>query len=238
MKTLLFMAGTFTTSVLLFIYVKVTLPFFMLLDKADKLLVELLNFDGGEALDSFFYFVSSKTAWIPVGVLFVCWLLSNRRYRRQTLLVVMAIALTVTICDQVSSSLIKPAVERLRPSHCAAIINELHFVNNYHGGRFGFCSSHAANATGVFIFISLLLRKKAVICPLLLWTVLVCYSRIYLGVHYPGDIICGCFVGIVCGTLVYRLYMFTETKLYTRQNCVAESSEEQLSMNLAVEESH
>jgi len=213
MKLLFTLTGTFILSVLSFIYVKVTLPFFELLDKVDKWLLELINFDGGHVLDGFFFFVSTKQAWIPIGILFVSWLLFDRRYRRQTLFIIIAITLTVAICDQVSSSLIKPAVERLRPSHCTDIMGDLHFVNNYRSGRFGFCSSHAANATGVLVFISLILRKKAITYPLFVWTLLVCYSRIYLGVHYPGDVIFGCFVGVVSGTLVYRLYMFTISKI-------------------------
>lgn len=197
----------------MFLYVKVTLPFFMLLDKADKWLMEVLNFNGGSVLDSFFYYISSKMAWIPIGIIFLFALLSSKKYRSNTLFIVIAIALTVTIADQVSSSIIKPTIERLRPSHCDEISSVLHFVNNYRSSRFGFCSSHAANATGVFVFISLLIRKKVVIYPLLAWTLLVCYSRIYLGVHYPGDIICGGLVGVGAGTFVFRLYTILTKKL-------------------------
>lgn len=216
MKTLLSMASAFAASILMFLYVKVTLPFFMFLDRADKWLMEVLNFDGGTVLDGFFYGVSSRLAWIPIGVAFVSYLLYSKRYRRQTLLIIIALALAVTIADQVSSSIIKPAVERLRPSHCAEIESSLHFVNNYRSGRFGFCSSHAANAVGVFMFVSLLLRKKWVTYALLAWTLLVCYSRIYLGVHYPGDIICGGFVGVVSGVLVFRLYKYAVAKIYDK----------------------
>lgn len=207
MKTLIILLGTLAFSILTFLYVKVAMPFFVLLDHADKWLMELLNFDGGPVLDNIFYFISSKTAWIPVGVFFICAMLSSKKYRGQTFFVILAIALTVTICDQVSSSMIKPAVERLRPSHSLEISGMLHYVNNYHGGRFGFCSSHAANATGVFMLISLLFRKRWITYPLLVWTVLVCYSRIYLGVHYPGDIICGALIGVGAGYFVFRLYV-------------------------------
>lgn len=218
MKILLSMASAFAASILMFLYVKVTLPFFMFLDRADKWLMEVLNFDGGTVLDGFFYGVSSRLAWIPIGVAFISYILYSKRYRRQTLLIIIALALTVTIADQVSSSLIKPAIERLRPSHCAEIESSLHFVNNYHGGRFGFCSSHAANAMGVFMFVSLLLRKKWVTYSLLAWSLLVSYSRIYLGVHYPGDIICGGFVGIVSGVITYRLYKYAVAKIYVRRS--------------------
>lgn len=227
MKTLLSLSAAFAASILAFIYAKVTLPFFMFLDGIDKWLMQALNFDGGQVLDGFFYAISSRLVWIPIGVAFVAYLIYSKRYRRQTLLIIIAVALTVTIADQVSSSIIKPSIERLRPSHCAEIENSLHFVNNYRSGRFGFCSSHAANAMGVFMFVSLLLRKRRVIYPLLIFTLLVCYSRIYLGVHYPGDVICGGFVGVVSAVVVYRLYNFTLKKLYSRHNEAA-SPEQQV----------
>lgn len=209
MKTLLVLLGTLASSILMFIYVKITLPFFAMLDGVDKWLMELLNFNGGSFLDSFFYIISSKTAWVPIGVIFIYGLLASKKYRSQTFFIIIAIALTITICDQISSSIIKPAVERLRPSHCEEISNMLHYVNNYRSGRFGFCSSHAANATGVFVFVSMLLHNKKVTYPLLVWTILVCYSRIYLGVHYPGDIICGSLVGVGAGYFVFRLYNYS-----------------------------
>lgn len=208
MKLLLYMLGAFFASLMMFIYVKITLPFFAFLDKVDKWLMELLNFDGGTVLDNFFYIISSKKTWIPIGVFFLYSILRNKKMRGNALLIVICIAFTVTICDQVSSSLIKPAVERLRPSHCDEISGMLHFVNNYRSSRFGFCSSHAANATGVFVFVSLLYRKRKVVLPLLIWTVLVCYSRIYLGVHYPGDVICGSFIGVATGVFVFRFYNY------------------------------
>jgi len=213
MKALLISLGTFICSMLSFLYVKVTLPFFTMLDTADKWLMQALNFDGGAAVDSALYFISSKTAWVPIAVVFICALLASRKYRSRTIFIIIGIALTITICDQVSSSIIKPVIGRLRPSHCEAINDTLHFVNNYHGGRFGFCSSHAANATGVFMFVSLIVRSRKVVIPLLVWTILVCYSRIYLGVHYPGDVICGCFIGVVTGFFIFRLYSFLMRKL-------------------------
>ena len=208
MKILFALTGTFIIGLFSFIYLKITLPLFALLDTADKWLLEILNFDGGQAADSFFYFVSSKMAWVPIGVMFLALLLTDKKYRRKTFFIVIAIALTVTLADQISSSLIKPAIGRLRPSHCDAISGTLHYVNNYRSGRFGFCSSHAANSTGVLVLLSLIMRKRAIIIPLAIWTILVCYSRIYLGVHYPGDIICGCLVGAVSGASVFRGYRY------------------------------
>lgn len=206
MKALLISAGTFVCSMLSFLYLKVTLPFFAALDMADKWLMQALNFDGGAALDAVFSCVSSKAAWAPVAIIIIWCLRRMRKSWRDIMLIIIGIAVTVTLCDQISSSIIKPVIGRLRPSHCDTIMDTLHYVNNHRGGRFGFCSSHAANATGVLVFLSLIIRRRKFVVPFLVWTVLVCYSRIYLGVHYPGDVVCGSFIGIVVGALVFRLY--------------------------------
>lgn len=213
MKALLISVGAFISSILSFLYLKVTLPFFTMLDTADKWLMQALNFDGGTAVDSFFYCISSKAAWIPIAAVFICVMLANRKRRREAVFIIIGIALAITLCDQISSSIIKPVIGRLRPSHCDAISDTLHYVNNYRSGRFGFCSSHAANAMGVFVFLSHIFRNRKFVVPFLVWTVLVCYSRIYLGVHYPGDVICGCFIGAVVGMFVFKLYTFLMKKL-------------------------
>jgi undecaprenyl-diphosphatase len=95
---------------------------------------------------------------------------------------------------------------RLRPSH--ELGNLVHLVNGYTGGRFGFVSSHAANAFGFAMFSSLIFRFKPYTVVVFLWALVNSYSRIYLGVHYPLDIICGALVGISCALLVYLLYCY------------------------------
>ena len=101
----------------------------------------------------------------------------------------------VAVLDQISSSLIKPLVARLRPSHTPLVANMLHYVNDYHGGKFGFVSGHATNTVGIAVFLGLIYHSRLIRWSLFFFALFMCYSRIYLGVHYPGDIICGALMG-------------------------------------------
>lgn len=120
----------------------------------------------------------------------------------------MGLVFTIFVCDMVSASVIKPYFARLRPSHTEGIAGLLHHVNGYRGGMYGFVSSHAANTFGMFVYIALLFKKRCVILPLLFLVCCVCYSRIYLGVHYFGDILFGGLFGTVIGFVSY--YLFTK----------------------------
>lgn len=166
----------------------------------DKSMMLALNFDGGPSTDSFWHAISQNSAWVPVGTTL---LLSLALYKKSLLIpatIVVGLALTVTLADQISSSFIKPYFCRPRPSHNEEICGMLHYVNGYKGGMYGFVSSHAANAFGVFAFLAPTLRHKTTIAALFIWSCMVAYSRIYLGVHYPGDIVCGGILGLAVGT--------------------------------------
>ncbi len=174
------------------------------LDKVDKQAMLALNFDGGSFLDMLFWTVSSKLIWVPIALYFIYELAFSRRSGlRKVILAVCGIALTVLLCDQISSSIIKPLVMRPRPSHCIGISEMLHYVNDYHGGAFGFVSSHSANAFGVAAYASCMLRKRWFSVFIFVFAAMVAYSRVYLGVHYLGDILGGCVLGLAVGYPVY-----------------------------------
>lgn len=153
--------------------------------------------------DAFWFMVSSKLASVLIA-LGLIWVLLHKR-RSYALLVIVMLALTITIADQVSSGIIKQLVERFRPTHDPDIGALVHTVNGYRGGMYGFVSSHAANAFGAITLISLIMRQRLVLFPLLVWALMQCYSRIYLGVHFPGDILGGIVVGLASGWLVWLL---------------------------------
>ncbi|MGN1239605.1 MAG: phosphatase PAP2 family protein, partial [Paludibacteraceae bacterium] len=119
------------------------------------------------------------------------------------LIIFAGFAVAVGLSDFVSSGLIKPWVCRLRPTHEPALAGMVHLVNGYTGGLYGFVSSHAANTMACALLFSLLYRNRYATVGLMLWVALNCYSRMYLGVHYPGDIIGGLLVGAVLATLTY-----------------------------------
>ena len=106
------------------------------------------------------------------------------------------------LSDFICSGVLKPLVCRLRPTHEPAL-DPLHLVYGYTGGRYGFCSSHAANTMAVGMLFSLLYKNNLATASLMAWVAFVSYSRMYLGVHYPSDIICGLAVGVLWAALVY-----------------------------------
>lgn len=123
-----------------------------------------------------------------------------------TLLCLIAITLTITFADQVCATLIRPIVERPRPSNPASPIADLvHIVNGRRGGGFGFPSCHASNSFGLAFFLVFLFRKRWLSLFICIWATVNCYTRIYLGLHYPGDLIVGMLVGLCGATLMYYL---------------------------------
>lgn len=184
------------------------------LDGADKQLMLLLNHNGGLAADVFWKAMSSNVAWAILGSMFLFGL--RDRGAREYLPVILCLALTIAIADQVSSSFFKPYFSRIRPSHCDAISGLLHYVGDYRGGRHGFVSSHAANAFGISTYISLLLKNKKVTHLMLAWACCVSYSRIYLGVHYPGDVLGGAILGVSVGILCHHILIYVRTLPHIR----------------------
>ena len=139
-------------------------------------------------------------------------------HKQRTWGILLSIGLLILMTDQSTSGLMKPFFERLRPSHEPTLEGMVHIVNGYSGGKYGFASSHAANTFGVAMFLSCLLKpEKPWISWLFLWAAFVSYTRIYLGVHYPGDIIVGALIGVVFGWLVFKLYIRTTILIENRR---------------------
>lgn len=182
----------------------------------DQTLLLAINNCHAPWADTLFWWVSNRFVWIPLYLLLV-FLLFKRFGWRQTLLLLVGFAVAVGLSDWVSSGLIKPLVARPRPTHEPALAGLLHIVRGYHGGHYGFVSSHAANTMACALLFSLTWRKKTATCLMMAWVALNCYSRMYLGVHYPGDILGGLLVGAVIAWGAYRVLQacpkyFTLTK--------------------------
>ena len=158
--------------------------------------------------DALWWMVSAKWSSLLI-IITLIWVLLHQN-RRHALLALAMLALALLVADQISSGLIKQLVERLRPTHDPVLGDAVHIVNGYRGGLYGFVSSHAANSFAAATFIALLFRNRAVTIGMTVWALLQCYSRIYLGVHYPGDILGGLTVGLLSGWLVWLLMGWIE----------------------------
>lgn len=175
------------------------------LNTTDHQLTVFLNFNGGTLLDNIWLVFSSRLIWVLPALALIVHLYRNKKTRKKTIVVVIALAVIVTLCDQTTSTIMKPYFARLRPSHTPGIENLLHYVNGYRGGQYGFASSHAANSFGAVTFVSMLLKNRKVTAALLALALCVCYSRIYLGVHFLGDVLTGALIGCFFGFCMYEL---------------------------------
>ena len=168
----------------------------------DTNLFLFLNGMNSPAWDVIFYWVTSKTFWIPLYIFL--FYLTYLKFKWKAFSVVIFIGFMLLIADQTSVKLFKNDFERLRPCHHRQITDLVHLVNGC-GGQFGFVSSHAAYSFALAIFSGLLLRSKYkyILSLMLFWATLVSYSRIYVGVHYPRDILGGAILGSVVGLFVF-----------------------------------
>ena len=174
--------------------------------------------------DAFWWMVTAKWSSLLL-VLALAWILLHQN-RRHALLVLAMLVLTVLVADQISSGLIKHLVERLRPTHDPSLESMVHVINGYRGGMYGFVSSHAANSFAVATLLALVMRHRVVTLSMFTWALLQCYSRVYLGVHYPGDILGGIIVGVLAGWLVWQLMRWIQRRWripqghYTRPDAI------------------
>ena len=161
------------------------------------------------ALDWTMWTLSQHWSWTVVIVLaFV--LLTLRQEPRRWWLVAVGVVLCFLLADQ-GSVLIKDTVCRLRPCHA---LENVRMFRTHCGGQYGFVSSHAANSFALLTLLWLRYRRHSVaVLLMLLWALTTCYSRIYLGKHYPGDILCGAAYGIIVGQVVYAVMTMIEKKL-------------------------
>ena len=169
----------------------------------------LLAINGWHApwADKLMWIISAKETWIPLYLLLIGLLVW--RYRQPAIdaqwkwmkkvpvcvVMILVIAMAVGAADFIASGILKDWVARPRPTRVPELDGVLHLVNGYRSGRYGFVSSHAANTMAVALLFSLIWRKKIATIGLMLWVAANCYSRMYLGVHYPTDILGGLIVG-------------------------------------------
>lgn len=171
----------------------------------DEFILLLINGYHTTWLNDFMWGVTGILPWMLFYVS-ILWLVFKNNKTEMSLTILVFVALTVLLADQSSATLIKPLVGRLRPTHEPSLAGQIQIVNGYLGGLYSFPSSHAANTFAVATFLSLMVRHRRMTTLCFLWAVMSCYSRVYLGVHYPSDIMCGAVLGALIGFLTYYLY--------------------------------
>lgn len=178
-----------------------------MLERFDQQLFLFINSSNSHFFDQVMYALSGRLIWVPLYVAIIIFLAV--RYKRKFLVILIFIILAATLADQ-SSVLVKNIVQRLRPCHEPSLNGLVHLVNGECGGVYGFVSSHATNSFDVALLSLLFIRKRWFSVSIVLWATVIGYSRIYLGVHYPGDVFCGSLLGAFIGWSMYQMYILTD----------------------------
>lgn len=185
------------------------------LENLDHQLLLQINGAHTPVLDEVMFWISKKTTWIPLYILAA--LLLVRKYGIKSFIFIAFAILTIVITDQVSNHLFKDLVARYRPCHNLDLMGRLHLVHNKCGGQYGFVSSHAANTAGLatFLIISRIgswsAQKPGLLAfsvALVAYALLNAYSRVYMGVHYPADVLAGALLGVAAGWAMARAALF------------------------------
>ena len=173
----------------------------------DKQLLLMVNGSDSLFLDYLVLTLTNAKTWIPLYLgLFYVVLVTHKPNWRAIGLILAAAGLCVLLAGTIDDTIVKPLVARWRPTHDPEIGMLVDVVDGYRGGNYGFFSAHAANTFSIALFFSLLMRHKLFVCFMVAWSLLNCWTRLYLGVHYPGDITVGLLWGALVGYGVYRLY--------------------------------
>ena len=186
------------------------------LDSLDRSLILVINGCNSELMDQFMWFFSGPFIVIPI-VLIILWTLYQSYSLKQSGWILLGIIITIAIADLSSVYLFKEVFMRYRPSHHIELSQHLHFYqfengDFYKGGKYGFVSSHAANYFALLVLVYGLIEQYWIKILLVLITLIILYSRVYLGVHYVSDVICGAILGYLIAKVVLHFLILKQIK--------------------------
>ena len=184
-----------------------------MLEQLDQQLFLFLNSANSPFWDKVMFILSMKVVWAPLYLVILIYL--GKKYKRKFRIIILFVILAVALTDQ-TALIIKYSFDRLRPCHEPSLQGLVHMVKGECGGKFGFVSSHAANSFNVALLSLMLIKKRWYSVSIIFWAAIVSYSRIYLGVHYPGDVLFGAILGALIGWSVYMMYRRTDNRVLSK----------------------
>lgn len=173
---------------------------------ADKTLLMVFNGSHCPFVDRLAVTLTCGYMWIPLYIALLLLVINNHKTVVQISLVIGMALLAIVLSEGMADLIVKPLVARLRPIHDTLMQDSVQVVNNYRAEGYSFFSAHASNTMAVAVFFSLLVKDRLFACTLITWALVNCWTRLYLGVHYPSDIIVGVVWGSVSGLFAYTMY--------------------------------
>lgn len=173
---------------------------------ADKTLLMVFNGSHCPFVDRLAVTLTCGYMWIPLYIALLLLVINNHKTVVQISLVIGMALLAIVLSEGMADLIVKSLVARLRPIHDILMQDSVQVVNNYRAEGYSFFSAHASNTMAVAVFFSLLVKDRLFACTLITWALVNCWTRLYLGVHYPSDIIVGVVWGSVSGLFAYTMY--------------------------------
>ena len=187
----------------------------------DRLVLSWFNGSNSVFLDGWMSALTSGFTWLALYASLFYLVIKNNETMGQIMLVVGCALACVGLADIMADVIVKPLVERWRPSNDPIFKYDVSVVDGYRGTSYGFFSAHAANTFSLALFFCMLVRSRVLSVALVLWSFVNCYTRMYLGLHYPLDIVCGLLWGSVCAIGVYYFYLRVSRRMFGEDNYVS-----------------